>query len=564
MPEAFLQLSITLGIALVISLVMKFLRQPLIIGYIITGIIVGPVATGLISEKETLEAFSHIGIALLLFIVGLGLKPKLIREVGKVAVVSGIGQIIFTSVGGFFLGQLLGFSIVVSLYLAVATTLSSTIIIIRLLYNKEEQDTLYGRISIGFLLVQDIVAMILFLVLTTSQTMGSGDFVSTTFVLIGKMFVIAGALYLLMKYITPRVDKIFAENKEMLFIFAIGVCFVIATAFHKLGFSFELGALAAGVILSASPYQREIATRIQSLRDFFLIIFFIVMGANIGIGDFSATMPMVLLFSAFILIGNPIIMTIIMRLMKYTVKTSFLSALTVSQISEFSLILIGMGVGLGHVPANLLGPITLVGLITITISSYYITFNHQIYKFLKPVLNKIFRQTRDHREKVDKHPEVEVILFGCHITGGGILKEMKKTKTDFVAIDHDPEIISSLSKQGVPAIFGSADDSELLDAIPSKDLKLVISTVPEFDVNSFLLTYFKKRRRSVSVLCVANHFADAERLYKLGATYVIMPPYLGRRFITDLFIKNGLNKKKYIKERKRHIVDYKYLEDKFV
>ena len=560
MPEVIFQLSITLGIVLIMSLIMKFLRQPLIIGYIITGIIVGPVVTGIISEKETLEAFSHIGIALLLFIVGLGLKPKIIREVGKVAVITGIGQVIFTTVGGFLIAKLLGFTDIVAGYLALSFTLSSTIIILRLLYSKGEQDSLYGRISIGFMLVQDLVAMLMFLVLSSTANLGSGSYLSIVFILVAKFLAVSFALYILMKYITPRFDKIFAENKEMLFIFAIGVCFVISTAFFKLGFSLELGALAAGVILSVSPYQREIASRIESLRDFFLIIFFIVMGANISVSDFKNNLPMVLIFSTFVLLGNPIIMTLIMRRMKYTIRTSFLAGLTVSQVSEFSLILIGMGVGLGHIDSSILGPVTLVGLITITVSSYFISYNHQIFKFFKPVLHKLFNDKHAKVEVLDEVEEVEVILFGSHVTGGGLIKQFKKEKTKYIVIDHDPKIVADLSEKGIPIVFGSADDSELLDSISVKKLKMVVSTVPDYDINSFLLQYFKKRKRGLNLICITNKYHDAKRLYKQGATYVIMPPYLGQRFITDLFKKNKLDKKKYTREKSKHIVDSQYIE----
>lgn len=564
MPEAFFQLSITLGIALVLSLVMKLMRQPLIIGYIITGIIVGPVVTGIISEKETLEAFSHIGVALLLFIVGLGLKPKLIREVGKIAVLTGLGQIIFTTIGGFVIGKLLGFSNLASGYLSLAFTLSSTIIILRLLYSKDEQDSLYGRISIGFMLVQDIFAMLMFLVISSTTAIGSGSFLTTIFYLMGKLGLIVIGLYVLMNYITPRVDKIFAKNKEMLFVFSLGMCFIIATIFNKLGFSLELGALAAGVVLSVSPFQREIATRIHPLRDFFLIIFFIVMGANINFLGIAEYIPMIIIFSLFILIGNTFIMTLIMRLMKYTTRTSFFAGLTVSQISEFSLILVGMGVSLGHLEHGLLGPVTLIGLITIAISSYFITYNHQIYKFIKPFLHKIFGESKNKIEEPEIEENVDVLLFGCHVTGGGLVRQFKKQRVNYLAIDHDPKVVSELSERGVSIIFGSADDSELLDTIPHKNLKMVISTVPDYDVNSFMISYFKKRKKGVNIICVTNHYKDAKRLYSQGATYVLMPPYLGRRFITDLFKINKMDRKKYTLEKKRHLADYKYIEDKLI
>jgi len=564
MPEAFLQLSITLGIALVLSLAMKFLRQPLIIGYILTGVIVGPLVTGIISEKETLEAFSHIGVALLLFIVGLGLKPKLIREVGTVALITGLGQIIFTSIGGFFIGKLIGLSDITSAYLAIAFTLSSTIIILQLLYSKNEQDSLYGRISIGFMLVQDLAAMIMFIVISSSTGFGTGNFLGVLGFLVAKFVLICVALYLIMKFVIPRIDKIFAKNTEMLFVFALGVCFVSASVFYKSGFSVELGALAAGLILATSPYQREIAMRLQSLRDFFLIIFFIVMGAKIEFSSIHSYIPMIIAFSLFILIGNTLIMFIIMRLLKYTTQTSFFAGLTVAQISEFSLILIGLGITLGHLDPGLLGPVTLVGLITIAISSYFITYNHKIFNYLKPLFALISKDKRTKSDRTKRVEDVKVILFGCHVTGGGLIRQFQQAGISFLAIDHDPQTVTSLTKKGLPVIYGSAEDTDLLDSIPQKKLEMIISTVPDYDANSFLLEYFKERKKKLNIICVTTHYQDAVRLYKQGATYVLMPPYLGRRFITDLFRRNKLDHTKYEIEKERHLSDFKYIEDKLV
>ncbi|MBU1132422.1 cation:proton antiporter [Patescibacteria group bacterium] len=560
MSEIFVQLSVILGVALILSIIMKLLKQPLLIGYIITGIVVGPTALGLVQSGESMAAFSHIGVALLLFIVGLGLQPKLIREVGKVAVITGVSQILFTTVGGYFIARLLGYAPMVACYLGFAFTLSSTIIILKLLYSKEAQDTLYGRISIGFMLVQDIAVLFLFLFLTASTDIGSGNFVASMGMLFGKLLIIFGLLYVLMKFITPKVDKFFAGNKELLFIFSLGVCFVIATIFYKLHFSFEFGALVAGVTLSLSPYQREISMRLQSLRDFFLIIFFIMLGANVNLADISSSIWMVLIFSLFVVVGNPIILVVIMKALRYTTKTSFFVGLTVAQISEFSLILIGMGIGLGQLPASILGPATMVGIITIAVSTYYISYNEQIYKHFKKPLSKIFKDNKNYKVEVNQiDDKIEIIVFGCHRLGGGLIKILRKMKKEFLVIDHDPEVIEVLAEKGINCVFGSADDSELLDSLPLRNCKLIISTIPEMELNHALISFAKKKNKKINIIAVANHAADAEKLYGLGAAYVIMPSYLGRRFMVELLQKNTLDFKKYYRERKHHLYELKNL-----
>lgn len=559
MTDIFFQLSAILGIALVLSLAMKLLRQPLIIGYIITGILVGPGVFGLIQSGESLTAFAHLGVALLLFIVGLGLRPQIIHEVGKTALFTGVGQILFTTAGGFILAKLMGYPDIVAMYLAFAFALGSTIIILKLLYNKEEQDTLYGRITIGFMLVQDIVVMLMFLVVSTAATVGSGNFLPSALVLIGKLALVFVCLFLLMRFITPRIDKLFAGNRELLFVFSLGVCFVVASVFYKLNFSYEFGALVAGVMLSISPYQREISMRLLSLRDFFLIIFFIALGTNINFSDLNGQWGMVIAFSLFIILGNPLILMLVLRFLRYTVKTSFLVGLTVTQISEFSLVLIGMGIAYGHMPKEILGAATMVGLITIAVSSYFITYNHQIYNFLKSPLSRIFRDRVSLRETAPIVERYEVILFGCHRLGGGLIKALQKMRVKFLVVDHDPDVISVLTEKKIPALFGSADDSNLLDSLPLNKAELVISTIPDSDLNLYLVAHAKKRNRRINFICISNHTADTEKLYKAGASYVIMPPYLGRRFMADLFMKNQLDYKKYAKERKKHIADLEFL-----
>jgi Kef-type K+ transport system membrane component KefB len=559
MNEVFFQLGATLGLALLVSWLMKFLKQPLIIGYIITGIIVGPAVSGIVTRGSQLEAFSHLGIALLLFIVGLGLKPNVIKEVGRVAFITGIAQIVVTTVVGFFIVKALGFNAVISLYLSFAFALSSTIIILRLLFDKQEQDTLYGRITIGFLLVQDVAAMLFFIVMSAGVSIGSGEFVSMALLLLVKLALVVFGIFILIRYVVPHIDKLFADSKEMLFVFALGVCFVMASIFYLLGFPVELGALLAGVVLSVSPYQREIGHRMQSLRDFFLIFFFIILGTNVQLADVQNNWPLVIAFSLFILIGNPLLMILIMRSLRYTLKVSFLSGLIVAQISEFSLIIIGLGIGLGSLPKELLAPVTVVGIITIAVSSYYITYNNQIYYFVKKPLRKIFSDEVTRKEKKELDEQYEAILFGAHRLGGGLVEEMRRQKIKLLTVDHDPVVIEELVKKKVACLYGSADDPDLLDDLLKPSVKLIVSTVPELDVNLALLTRINKRHKKINVLCVANHRFQAEKLYAAGADYVIMPHYLGRRFMVELLRTNKLNQNKYKTERKRHQTDLAYL-----
>src|SRR3989344_4802104 len=305
-----MELSVIVVIATSIAGIIKLLKQPLIIGYIITGLLVSPLFLNLIHSTEILQTFSHIGVAFLLFIVGINLSPKIIKEDGVVSLITGIGQVIFTSLIGFFISRWLGFSIVTSLYIAVALTFSSTIIIMKILSDKKDLETLYGKISIGFLLVQDIIAVIV-LIVVSSFSSGTNITNLITDSLI-KGVSITAAVIVIANYILPKLSDFFAKSQEYLFLFSISWGLGLATLFHFLNFSIEIGALIAGVTLSLSPYHQEISSKMKVLRDFFIIIFFVLLGSQLVFGNINQYIIPTIVFSLFILIGNPLIVMVLM------------------------------------------------------------------------------------------------------------------------------------------------------------------------------------------------------------------------------------------------------------
>ncbi|MEM4625413.1 MAG: cation:proton antiporter, partial [Candidatus Pacearchaeota archaeon] len=365
METIFLQISIAMLIVLVVSFIMRLLKQPLIIGYIVAGIIIGPFLFNLLPDTETLEIFSQLGIAFLLFIVGIHLNPKTIREVGKISLITGIGQVIFTSIIGYFICIALGFSVLTSIYISIAITFSSTIIIMKLLSDKEALDKLYGKISIGFLLVQDLIAIIILIIISSmSNAKGFeiGSLILTIFLKGGIAIII---LFPLSYFLLPKLNSFFAKSQEFLFVFAISWGLGISAYFLYAGLSIEVGALIAGILLSMSPYSYEISSRLKPLREFFIISFFILLGAQMVFGSIKNHWITILILSIFILIGNPLIVMILMGIFRYSKNTGFMAGLTVAQISEFSLILIALGVKVGHLTKDILSLVTVVGLITI-------------------------------------------------------------------------------------------------------------------------------------------------------------------------------------------------------
>ncbi|MCG7853877.1 MAG: cation:proton antiporter, partial [Methanosarcinaceae archaeon] len=395
--NVFSEIAAVLLTAALIGAVAVKLRQPLIVSFIAAGLLVGPAGFGWVSSADQVDLLAKIGITLLLFVVGLKLDIHLIRTTGLVALATGLGQVTFTSLIGYGIALALGLAPVAALYVAVALTFSSTIIIVKLLSDKREIDALHGRIAIGLLIVQDLVvvaAMIGLSAFGASQTGSAGIAYEMLKVLLkGVGFLIL--MGLMMRYLLPDLLHRLALSHELLVLFAISWAVALAAVGAHLGFSKEVGAFLAGISLASTSYREAIASRLVSLRDFLLLFFFIDLGAQLDPGLLGAHVGPALVLSLFVLIGNPLIVMVIMGVMGYRKRTGFLTGLTVAQISEFSLILAALGVSLGHIDAKIMGLITLVGLITIGLSTYLILYSHRLYDLLARYL-QIFERSVHH------------------------------------------------------------------------------------------------------------------------------------------------------------------------
>ncbi len=551
--DVFVEISVILIIATIVAAVMRILRQPMIISYIIAGLLLSPFFLDVIKSTETIFIFSQIGVAFLLFIVGLNLSPKVIKEVGKVSLVTGIGQVLFTSIIGYFISRALGFSLITSLYIAIALTFSSTIIIMKLLSDKNDLDKLYGKISIGFLLVQDIIAIII-LILISSFSRGD-SFVGSIISLFGKGIVLVIIMVIISLYILPRLSNFFARSQEFLFLFSIAWGLGLATLFYLIGFSIEIGALIAGVTLSVSPYHYEISSKMRPLRDFFIILFFILLGSQLTFGSINQYIIPIVIFSLFILIGNPIIVLVLMGLLGYSKRAGFLAGLTVAQISEFSFILIALGIKVGHLTQDILSLVTVIGLITIAGSTYFIMYSDKIYPYIENYLlifeRKGVKKTGRRRDTYD------LILFGYNRIGFDFLESFKKLKKSFLVVDYNPDIIEDLTKKRINCEYGDVGDIEFLSSLRLKKVKMVVSTVPDFETNVLLIRKIRSVNKNTIVIVISHRIEEANMLYDIGATYVVLPHFLGGKYASMLINKHGLNLKKFNKERDRHIIHLK-------
>lgn len=556
--EIFFELSIIIAVAMAVSILMKFLKQPLIVGYILTGILVGPYVLGVVHSGEVLELFSKIGITILLFIVGLNLSPNVIKEVGKVSLITGVGQVIFTSAIGFILSLFLGVDRIAAIFIAVALTFSSTIIILKLLSDKGDLNKLYGKIAVGFLLVQDIVATIILLIATSFSTSGGqANIVLEVLMTLAKGAVLISVLLVVSHYLLPKLSTFMASSQELLFIFSLSWGLGMATLFSYLGFSVEIGALVAGVTMSMTPYAYEAASRLRPLRDFFILLFFILLGSEMVLGNIGEIILPATILSVFVLIGNPIIVIILMNLLGYSKRTGFQAGLTVAQISEFSLILSTLGFEMGALNKQQLSLITFVGLITIAGSTYLILYSDKIYPKIEKFLG--FLELKKFGKDKRAVGNYNSILFGFQRVGQDYLKSLERLGLDVLVVDYNPESIELLEESETLFKYGDAKDPEFLEELDLAKVKYVVTTVPDFQTNLNLINKIRQRNKRAILIVISHNRDEALALYGAGATYVIVPHYLGARHAIRMMGVHGLDKNQYARSRDRHL---KYLENR--
>jgi Kef-type K+ transport system membrane component KefB len=549
--DTFTQISLILIVAALFAWVMQAFRLPIILGHLLTGILIGPAVFNVLRHQDVVEVFSQFGITALLFMVGLGLAPQVMREVGKVSLLAGTGQIVLTGVLGFLLGRAFGFSLNTSLYLAAALTFSSTIIVSKFLTDRKEIGTLYGKIAIGLLLVQDIVATVFLVILSASErsSINTSDIV----LLVSKGLLVVGILYLVCRRLLPRVSRLFALSQEFLFLFSLAWGLGLALVFRAVGFSLEIGALAAGVTLAASPYHYEIAAKMKLLRDFFLVPFFVLLGSHIVFQNLHLiTWPLVAM-SAFVVIGKPLIVLGLLLAMGYHRKTSLYTSLTLGQISEFSFLLILMGTRSEMVPPEGLTLIALIGLVSMTLSVILMHRSAWFHRYLQHILAYVERRHIVSENHPGSRERFEAILFGCHRVGSDFLTLLRKRGGSYLVVDFDPTMIAQLEEADIPCRYGDAADNEFLDELGLRQAKLVISTLPDIETNTFLLAKIRRVNRQAIVILTTQGIEEALLLYEQGASYVVLPHFLGGNYASLLLEKHGMNPLRFEHEKKRHM-----------
>lgn len=550
MGNIFLELTIILCLAAFLSVVFKFFKQPSILAYILTGIIVGPFGQLQLKSNDFIQAMGELGITLLLFIMGLEIRLKDFHSIGKTAIAIGVLQVFITQAIAYPIALALGFSPLSSFYISIALAFSSTIFVVKLLSDKKDLNSLYGKISIGVLLVQDLLA-ILFLVFLSSFNQGSFNLNSFPFVGFISALLKAGALFLavifLSKSLFPKILSAISDSSEVLFLTSIAWMFGLSALVSApfIGLSIEIGGFLAGLALANAYENLQIGARVRPLRDFFITIFFIFLGMKMIFGGIKEILLPSVIFIFLVIILKPLVVMITMGILGYRKRTSFLTGISLAQISEFSLIIIFLGNKLGHLSNSVVFIITLVAITTFTMSAYIIPSANFLYRISHRYL-KIFERKNILKEEFSaldglKDLKDHIVLIGANRMGESILEAINHLKEKVLVVDFNPDVIKKLKDRNVNSFFGDISDLDIQERANLQLAKLVISTVPDMEDNLLLIKVLRQAGKT-KIIVAAGDFADAKKLYQAGADYVVMPHLAGGRHIAQILEENNLSK----------------------
>lgn len=562
MGNIFLDLTLIISIAAFFSLIFRFFKQPEILAYILTGILISFFHFFTPSGEDILHSLSQVGVTLLLFMVGLEIRVSELMALGKALILASLGQVIGTFVFGFLISSFFGLNILTSFYLATALTFSSTIIVVKLLSDQRELHSLHAKFSLGILLIQDIIA-IFFLMFLSGFSGQSGGVVTANQILpiIIKAGILFAGIAYLSKNIFPKIFEFVAKSPETLFLVSLAWVFGLAAIVSSkfVGFSIEIGGFLAGVALANSLVNYQIIAKAKILRDFFIVIFFVLLGVQMSFANLGQIIVPAIVFSLFVLFVKPFIVMAVLSLMGYRKRTSFLTGVSLSQVSEFSLILVFVGFKLGHIDQNTVSLITLVGLISFASSTYMITHWKTLYRKLSNNISFMERnikkdeilETDDNLENLKGH----VVVVGGDQMGLSIVEALEDRDMEVVVVDFDPSIVKNLEAKKIHRLFGDISDLDIQERAKTDNAKLVISTIPDTEDNLLLLKELKHENRRAKIIMMALDSEDAKMLYKAGADYVVLPHLAGGRQIAKIILDNHIDKIEGLKDK-----DKKYLD----
>lgn len=538
----FTEIAIVVAFAATLGIIMIWLKQPSILGYIAAGFLLS--ATGYISAASagTIETLASIGIALLLFLVGLEMNFDKIKHLGWHIIAISLVQGIITIGLGFLLLRSLGWGESAAIYLALAFSFSSTIIAVKFLTERRDMSSTYGQIIVGVMLIEDFLAIITLILL---GGLSAGTSLAATPLIMASTLTKGIGLFIgaiIISRYMPRFLKIVGTKAETIFLFSIawgiGVAALISS--ERIGMGIEAGGFLAGLAFARSAEHYEVTSKIRWLRDFFIVLFFVLLGSKMIVGGgILQILPAAAVISLFILVVTPIITGITLIRLGYDVKTAVFAGLMTGQISEFSMVVAARGAGAGYLSNEDTSLVTIVGILTIVLSSFFITHSEAIYNLLKKPLSKISRRKyapfRERVEDFDDH----IVVVGAHRLGQGLVRALLSAGQKVAIIDFDKQILKKMESAGALVLHGDGTDSEALSAAGVQRARLIVSTVPQVEDSALIYREAKDLNPRIKTILTANSEWEGRELYELGADYVIMPHFLSGEHLGEILKKDN-------------------------
>lgn len=533
MHELIGDITLCILFAWLLGLSAHYFRQPLILAYLIAGFAIGPFGLGWVKSQESIAVISELGLIFMLFMIGLEIDLKKIVRAGPVILVAAGGQL----VGGCLLGLVffiafglsLGGGQFDALYLTVACALSSTVIIVKVLYEKRELDTLPGRITLGILVLQDIFA-ILFLAVQPSLA----DLqISVLLLSITRVVALVATALALSRYVLPWLFHRIARTPELVMLGALAWCFLIGEVAERLHLSREMGALVAGVSLSTFPYALDVTAKVTTLRDFFITLFFVGLGMTIPIPN-GSVIGLALLIAVFTLASRLITTFVPLYLMKQGLRASLLPAINLAQISEFSLVVIQTGIAAGHIGKETASAASFAFVLLAVLSTFAIMRSDALTRRAIALLTRI--GIRDLGHKPDAEPDAEsghggsrrIVILGFFRAASALLSEIERQSPSLLdqisVIDFNPMVYRTLAERGMHVVYGDISNVDTLLHAGVSKAEIIILSVPDSllkgATNEKLVRHVRALNPTARIVATADLLADVEELYDAGADYV--------------------------------------------
>jgi Kef-type K+ transport system membrane component KefB len=536
--DVLTQIAIAIVAATLFGFAMRLVKQPLILGYILAGVAVGGTEGFGWIDAHTIEPIAHLGLILLLFMIGLEIDLKKIRRSGRAVLLTGTLQFVICVVLGLLVMPLLGFANgggkFDGLYMAVAAALSSTMIVVKILYDKDELDTLPGQITLGVLVFQDLWA-ILFLAIQPNLLDPEITLVLWSMI---KVFGVVGFALLVSRYVLPRVFQAMAKVPELLVIGALGWCFLVVLISEYLGLSKEMGALVAGVSLSTFPYNLDVIAKVISLRDFFITLFFVTLGTQIA-RPTGEVIVIALAVALFIVISRLLSISPVLYTLRYGNRVSMIPAINLSQISEFSLVICTLGLALGHITPRVMSVVVLTLVFTSVLSTYGLLYNYEIFNRVQPLLKKLGLHDLDEEKThgAEAVPSRDILFMGFHRESSSVLYELLKLNQAFAhrvgVVDFNPETKRELDRRGIPALYGDISHFDTLHHADIHDAEVIVCSLPDAllkgTTNVRLLRQIRTIAHNARIIMCSDRLDIASDLYREGAAYVFVPRLMNAR-----------------------------------